>query len=315
MRKDNMDDDVNDDIQLPEAQQHVRSLRPVVRVVLLIVVAVLVFTAVYIGRLFFTQYDQIYSPQRYESSYKALLPVNTREISYTTSSGKQTVFYIPPKGKAQSVPERLWVLFNGNAVTALDWLDIIADLPDKDAGLLLIEYPGYGVCEGKPRARKILESSEAAFRVLARELRIPPERLEENLCIMGYSIGSGTSLQFAVHHPVKRLILIAPFTSLVEMAALEVGPVLSQFLIDRYDNRSRLNELAERATPPDVHIFHGDKDKTVPFVMGRQLADEHPEMITFHHINAADHSNIFDLALDEIYDAIMSGISGSIPQD
>ena len=315
MRKDCMDDHVNDDVQLPEQSRRAKTLKPLVRGVLLIIFAVIVFGVVYIGRLFFTQYDQIYSPQRYESSYTALLPANTREITYTTSSGKQTVFYIPSEENTYSAPERLWILFNGNAVTALDWLDIIADLPDKQAGLLLIEYPGYGVCEGKPRAGKILESSEAAFQALARELRVSPERLEKNLCIMGYSIGSGTSLQFAAHHPIKRLILIAPFTSLVDMAALEVGPVLSRLVMERYDNRRRLNELAARNAPPDIHIFHGDKDTTVPFVMGKQLAEDHPGIITFHQIKGATHSDIFDLALDDLYNAMTEGTSGSIPED
>jgi fermentation-respiration switch protein FrsA (DUF1100 family) len=39
-------------------------------------------------------------------------------------------------------------------------------------------------------------------------------------------------------------------------------------------------------------LVHGNADDIVPFAMGRELADAHPEMIRFHEVKGADHNMI-----------------------
>ena len=82
------------------------------------------------------------------------------ELNYETSEGKQLAYYVPPRDESFSGVPRVWVLFPGNASLALDWLKFIALAPERDDAFLLMDYPGYGGCEGSPSPASIQESAE-----------------------------------------------------------------------------------------------------------------------------------------------------------
>jgi pimeloyl-ACP methyl ester carboxylesterase len=269
-----------------------------------VIFAILIFTANYVGRLYFGQWRMIYHPHPYQPSYRTGLPDGTVELEYTTQQGTQVAFYIPPQDASPDDPDPLWVMFNGNASLALDWLDVVENFPDDNTGFLLVDYPGYGKCEGKPRSKRILENSERSLDVLAKHLKVDRSTLEDNMNIMGFSIGGASCLQFAAKHKPKKVILISTFTSLKDMAKLAVGSLLSNLLLEKYDNRARLDELAAMNPPPEMHIFHGEADTTVPFRMSKELAERHPDKITFHPYKKADHGSIIDTAINDIYSAM-----------
>lgn len=236
----------------------------------------------------------IYMPRVYESTYQHDLPAGTVELKFETSSGKQTAFYVPSGGEAAPPPETLWVCFNGNAARALDWLGTVERVKASGVGFLLVDYPGYGVSEGRPTRRSIAEASDAALLTLAQHYRMDLSDLELRTNLLAFSIGTGTGLDFAARHPVRRVILLAPFTSLLDMARRTVGWPLCCLLLDRYDNAARLNELAARNPRPEVTLFHGQADEIIPFEMGETLAGQHPAMITFHPVPKVDHNGLPD---------------------
>ena len=61
--------------------------------------------------------------------------------------------------------------------------------------------------------------------------------------MIGHSLGAAAALDFAEHHPVERIVVIAPFTTLREEAARVVGGPLSHLLTENYDNRSALKKI------------------------------------------------------------------------
>lgn len=280
------------------------------------------------GFLFFYQRKMMYFPRRYQPVETRGLPAGAVRVEYTTSQGKQVAFYVPPNADAGTdgntgddtgvdtgsaaaprAPARLWVLFHGNASTALDWLDLVDKARAGAAGaagdstvaarqgFLLIDYPGYGDCEGKPTRAGILESTDAAFAALATRLGATTGDLESDLNVLAYSIGTGAGLDFAARRPVRRVFLLAPFTSTLDMARRTVGWPLCHLLLDRFDNRARLAELTRRSDPPAIDIFHGTADDIVPFEMGRTLADEFHAIAAFHPVPNADH-NFLLMAVD-----------------
>jgi len=234
----------------------------------------------------------IYMPCGYGPAYQHDLPVGTVELKFETSSGKQTAFYVPSDGEAVPPPETLWVCFNGNAARALDWLDTVERVKAPGMGFLLVDYPGYGVSEGRPTRHSIAEASDAALLTLAQHYRMDLPDLESRTNLLAFSIGTGTGLDFAARHPVRRVILLAPFTSLLDMARRTVGWPLCYLLLDRYDNAARLNELAARNPRPTVTLFHGQADEIIPFEMGKTLAGQHPDLITFHPVPRVDHNGL-----------------------
>jgi pimeloyl-ACP methyl ester carboxylesterase len=250
------------------------------------------------------QNQLIYHPRANDADYRDRLPPRTVELKYTTSQGNQVCYFVPPKARSPAEPERIWVLFPGNASLALDWLTFISVAPRPSDAFLLIDYPGYGACEGSASAKSIEESAEQAVATLASALQTNREALDQRLNGLGLSIGCATALQFSVRHPIKELILVAPFTSLRDVARRVVGFPLCYLLRHNYDNLARLSELAARPAPPRVTVVHGTEDKTVPVRMGQELARLFPRMIEFHEIAGADHNTILGEGLPFIHAAM-----------
>lgn len=246
--------------------------------------------------LFFIQRSMIYMPRAYEPSYARGLPAGTREVEYRTSEGRQVAFYIPPRTAGPGTAQ-LWVVFSGNASVALDWLDFVEEFPSTSTAFLLVDYPGYGRCEGRPSARGIRENLLSVMKALEALPDGPGANLRERVGVLGYSIGASAALEFAKAHPVRTVILIAPYTSLLDMARRTVGWPLCHLLLDRFDNVARMMELAALATQPEVHIVHGTADQVVPFAMGRQVAAAGaPGRTFFHEVPGGDHDTAFHLA-------------------
>lgn len=264
------------------------------RLIFLVLTAVCIASVLLTVLLYFGQRRMIYFPQRYPEAYRRLLTTNTVELTYRTGSGMQTAFYLAPGESTSTETLRLWVFFPGNAMLALDWLDLMEGFPREKCGYLLIDYPGYGRCEGKPSRAAIGESCEAAFVALAGHLQVPPSRLENDLCVAGVSLGTAAALEFACNHTVRRVVLFAPFTSMIAMARRSVGWPLCHLLQDRYDNRRRLSQLAARTPTPLVDVFHGLADRLVPPSMSRDLASSHPDMIRVQMVENVDHNTVLD---------------------
>ena len=279
-----------------------RTLRRVLRVTLAVLIG---FPLVFGSIIFMLQRRMIYFPRSYDRvTEDHVIGKVAAPLAYTTSAGRQMAFYVAPKSKPDQSPDRLWVFFGGNASQALDWLDLVERRPDPGAGYLMVEYPGYGQCEGKPSLESIRESSEAAFVALAKRFSIAPAALDRDLNVIGHSIGSAAALQFAVRHPVRRVVLISPFTSLYDAARYHVGRPLCWLLLDRFDNRARLAELAQQAPRPAVTIIHGDADDIVPVNMGRELARRYPDWIAYHELPGGDHGFIITSAEPQILAAM-----------
>ena len=99
---------------------------------------------------------------------------------------------------------------------------------------------------------------------------------------------------------MHRIILLAPFTSLHEEAALFLPSPFTRLLAQNYDNRAALRHLAQYRPPPRVVIFHGLQDAMIPSAMGSALAAEFPGFVTFRGIPEADHNTVASAAEDEI---------------
>lgn len=256
--------------------------------------------------LYFQQDSFIYYPTRCTSDQFSRAPNELVEISFQTSEGAQVAFYRPPLSLRNVQPARLWMLFSGQAGCSLNWLDFVANFPDKEAAFLLLDYPGFGKCDGSPSAEAILESSEAAFVALAEVLGERPTELEQRTILLGESLGTGPALEFAAERNFKKIVLFMPYTSIREAAWGRVGPV-SYLLRNRFDNRARLNELSKRENPPKIVITSGTDDRVVPGWMGAALAREFSKIV--HHIEVQggthNRNHLFAEKGEEIYAAMI----------
>lgn len=256
--------------------------------------------------LYWVQDSIIYHPMHYdEAVYRKVQTGFSKEIVYHTAQGRQVALYVAPKAASQTLPERIWIIFGGNMSLALNWQGLLSRVPDTQAGFLLFELPGYGHCEGKPSLRAILESSEGAMRALAQQLHANPDVLFRRLCILGYSLGTGSALQLAVRQShIERIVLVAPYSSMMAMARMKFGWPLCCLLRHRFDNRARLNELSIRPDRPTVTILHGDRDEVIPVTQTRDMAASFNGWVTYHEIIGADHTRVLTEHEPEILSAM-----------
>ena len=89
---------------------------------------------------------------------------------------------------------------------------------------------------------------------------------EDNIIVLGYSIGTGPAAKIAsVNHP-KLLILQAPYYSMVDMMKHNY-PVIPTFLL-KYKFES--NKYIKDCKMP-VAIFHGDRDEVIYYESSENL--------------------------------------------
>jgi pimeloyl-ACP methyl ester carboxylesterase len=232
----------------------------------------------------------IYHPRPYTPLGLTALPPRLIEIAYDTAEGPQTAFYLPPPESPTSAPRALWVLFHGNASLALEWLAYLPAGHKTPAGFLFIDYPGYGKCAGRSSRDAIIASFEAALQTLLQRYPAVRPAVEQSLNVLGYSLGAAVALELATRHPTQHIVLLAPFTSMQDIASHVVVWPITTLLRERFDNIQALTTLAQRPVPPSVTIVHGDADEVVPVAMGRALAQTLPTMITYHELPGATHS-------------------------
>src|SRR5438067_12153600 len=164
-----------------------------------------------IAVIYFKQHSLVYHPRQYDGSYVQALPPGGEEISYTMPFGKQTAFYVPAPNNGR-LPSRLWIAFCGNGSLALDWTTILAGYPNSNDAFLLVDYPGYGRCQGYAAIASTRASSDAALNAMAKRLALSEEEMESRLCTIGHALGSAVAIDFAARHRVQRVIALSPFT-------------------------------------------------------------------------------------------------------
>jgi fermentation-respiration switch protein FrsA (DUF1100 family) len=199
------------------------------------------------------------------------------------------LWFAPPPGS------RLVVYFHGNGETIADAVPLAHDLATHRLGALLVEYRGYGASAGgTPSEAGLYLDAEAALDEAARR-GIGPERI----ALWGFSLGTGVASEMARRGRGARLVLVAPFTSLADVASRAVGWLpMSVVLPDRYDS---LSKAASIHIP--TLVVHGDSDDVVPFDMGRSLASAIAGA-RFVPIRGAAHGDIYVRGGSELVSAI-----------
>jgi len=128
--------------------------------------------------------------------------------------------------------------------------------------VLLVEYPGYGICPGQCSEDGLWQVAQAAFRFATETLNWPLE----DVIIMGRSLGASVAMRLACHYSCHGLILVAPFLSLVEAVSQYVGNLAPFFVGNSFCNR----DFICKVRLPTL-VIHGVNDRLVACHQGRTL--------------------------------------------
>jgi uncharacterized protein len=118
------------------------------------------------------------------------------------------VLVLPPRARPGAV-----VYFGGNAE------EVTANARGAQAAYgeraaLFVNYRGYGLSDGVPGEKEIVEDSLALYDWLAQRPDIDASRI----ALHGRSLGSGVAVQVASQRPVAGVVLSTPFDSALEVA-------------------------------------------------------------------------------------------------
>ncbi len=188
------------------------------------------------------------------------------EVVWLSPTGARVeAWYLPPAQKHPEHRSPAVIFAHGNAELIDGCAAEFLPVTHMGAGLLLVEYPGYGRSEGSPSQKTIDTVYQAAWDWLAARPDIDPSRI----VLAGRSLGGGVVCQLAAKRPSAALILISTFTSARAFARRYLVP---GFLVrDPFDNLTVL-----RSYDRPVLVFHGRRDDIIPYAHGIAVADAAP---------------------------------------
>lgn len=231
----------------------------------------------------------------------AVVPFIERKLMYFPD----TIYYTPADARLSGVAERVlatpdgerviaWhaeaspgrptlLYFHGNAGGLETRTERIRKYMAQGLGVFMMTYRGFGGSTGKPS-----EAANVADAKLTYDTLVASGVAPRDVILYGESLGTSVAVQVATARDVAGLVLDAPYTSMVELAALHYPLIPGRwFMIDRYETRRHI-----RNVKAPLLILHGELDTIVPVAMGREIfaLAAPPKVIkTFPGAGHADH--------------------------
>jgi uncharacterized protein len=200
---------------------------------------------------------------------EAGFPEAEEHVLTTDDGEKVIVWHVPAK------PGRPVILFfHGNGDFLAGRVSRFRDVTSDGTGLVALSFRGYAGSTGSPSEAGLLRDAAAAYAFTAARYEA------SRIVAWGFSLGTGVAVAIASEHPVAKLILEAPYTSTVDVAAslLPIVPV-RLLMRDQFHSDQRIG----RVTVP-LLIMHGDADPTINIRFGERLfamAHEPKQLVRF----------------------------------
>ena len=182
-----------------------------------------------------------------------------------------------------SLPTVLY--FHGNAGNVSERSDRFRQIVGSGFGFLAMSYRGYAGSGGSPNETALVSDGIEAFDWLA-------ER-SDSIVIHGESLGTGVAVEVAAARQPRALILEAPFTAALDIAAATYPWVPVGWLMrDPFLSREHITQVHA-----PVLIIHGTADAVIPVEEGERLfavAKEPKELLV---VEGATHSDLWERGL------------------
>lgn len=173
---------------------------------------------------------------------------------------------------------------HGNAGSLQSWGHVARTYTALDYDVFMLDYRGYGKSDGSIDGQdQLYRDNQTVYDELKNKYQ------EENIVVLGYSIGTGLAARLASSNSPRLLILQAPYYSLTDMMR-HTYRIIPTFIL-KY--KFATHEYLKSCTMPVV-IFHGDQDEVIYYGSSRKLASEFKEQDTLITLPGQGHNGMTD---------------------
>jgi uncharacterized protein len=179
------------------------------------------------------------------------------------------------------------LFFHGNAGELTDRAPRFSFYRAQGYGVAFLSYRGFGGSTGN-----ISESGLMTDALTGYDWLLGQGIAADRIVVVGESLGTGVAVQLAAQRQVGAVILEAPYTAAVDVAAGLYGWLPVRWLMkDQFRSKDHI-----AAVTAPLLILHGTKDRVIPFAMGQDLFAAANEPKQFIALQGAGHEALFDRA-------------------
>ena len=202
-----------------------------------------------------------------------------------------------------------WILsFHGNGEVVSDYDGIAPFYHRKEINLVVADFRGYGSSGGSPNFTNLVQDAPPILEAVKGE--IFQKRFQQDLWVMGRSMGSICALELADRHPdkIKGLVVESGFASVTRLIK-HLGLPSRGIDLEPLE-QERMNRIRKISVP--ALIIHGERDNLVPLQEAKDLyallGATRKELVI---IPKADHNNIMSAGLEVYLEAIQKFIEAT----
>lgn len=271
-------------------------------VILRLCIALCVLYVAVLALLYFFQERLIFFPSKLEPNHEFSFDQPFEEIrldangtwisglKFLAQSRDGGQIYSDANGKRKAKNGAV-IFFHGNAGNLQGWGKYAQHFTDLGYDFYLFDYRGYGKSGGEISSQEQLYAdTDTMMQLVLREYDAG------EVTALGYSVGSGLAARTAQKYGAKRLVLIAPYFSLEDLAR-EKMPFVPKFLI-KYKIPT-FEFVGDFGGP--VTIFHGEHDELIGVDNSRRLLKFLKSGDKIYELNAG-HNDI--LSLSELWEKL-----------
>lgn len=216
------------------------------------------------------------------------LGVPAQLVHYPSLNGKKLyALYF----KTEKEPQGTIVHFHGNFGNVSNHFPLALFLLKDGFDVLSFDYQGYGASEGNPSPKNLVDDGIASVRWAQAHLRSSGTAVG----VFGQSLGASTAIVVTAKEPlVKALVAESPFLGHAPMArdvlkrhillwpAYPIAPLFVNRSLDAI-------RWVDKISPRPLLLVHGDRDRTVPVWMSKDLHKKAKEPKRLWIVEGADH--------------------------
>ena len=182
--------------------------------------------------------------------------------------------------------------------------------------VIIPEYPGFGMSEGRPSEKGCYAAADAAYAHLLSRTDID----QQQIIAAGWSVGGGVAVDLASRQQLSGVIVISTSTQMgdvVRKMAAESGSWswVPGWLVTLMVSDCQLDTLAKiPAVACPILLIHGTADELVPKEMADRLAAAAKSKVTRYAVEGAKHGDVFTVGGTPLWQTIGEWLKSDVPR-